>query len=691
MKLSWYLRRLSLMSPGEILSRVRDKAVKLALRFGRRRFARAQSRLLPGTDRPARVPLGLDEVELDAELTQALVAAAEELLEGRWPLFGTERRDMMPAPDWFLDTKTASRAPQQRFAYSINHRKPDEVGSIRHLWELSRHHHVTVLASAYYATGDERFATGAARQLESWWGDNRFLRGVHWASGIELGIRLISWAWTRRLLAGWDGAADLFEHNQTFLDQLFQHQYLLARLPSHGSSANNHLIAEAAGQFVACCVFPHFAQTERWRRRAVATLSAEIAHQTLASGVNRELATDYHGFALELFLVAALEGEASGQPLGEEVWRQLRQMTDALAAMLDIGLRPPRQGDGDDSVALLVDAPGFARWSSLLATGKRLFGACDWWPEISKVDVRTELLSALGTAPIRDESRPVRRPSMFPDAGMVILRDVERRADELWCRCDSGPHGYLSTASHAHADSLSVEVRWGGRDILVDPGTYCYHIEADWRAYFRSTRGHNTIELDGVDQSVAGGPFNWTRHAQSSIVRVEGLDDGPKAEWVGTHDGYARLDPPATHRRRVELDRETRVVSIEDHVASAGLHECLLAFHLGPDVRCDLEGTTAELSWPESRGSDGSGAVLRLPEALDWECVRGQSDPPAGWYSPSFDIKVPAAALFGRGSIEGETRFVTRLEFEAVRDDDPADLQRSASGSAAAVQKPRQR
>ena len=687
MKLSWYLRRLSLMSPGEILSRVRDKAVKLTLRFGRRRLALAHPHLLPGADRPAPDPLGLDDVELDPVPTQALVAAAEGLLEGRWPLFGTERRDMTPAPDWFLDIKTGTRAPQQRFAYSINHRKPEQVGSIRHLWELSRHHHVTMLASAYYATGDERFAIGAAQQLESWWGDNRFLRGVHWTSGIEVGIRLISWAWTRRLLAGWDGAADLFEHNQTFIDQLFQHQYLLTRLPSHGSSANNHLIAEAAGQFIACCAFPYFRQTPRWRRRAASTLRAEVAHQTFASGVNRELATDYHGFVLELFLVAVLEGEASGQPLGSEVWRQLRRMTDALAAMLDVGLRPPRQGDGDDSVALLVDGPGFARWSSLLATGRRLFGACDWWPEISTVDVRTELLSAFGPAPIPDDSRPARRPSMFPEAGMVILRDVERRADELWCRCDSGPHGYLSIASHAHADSLSVEVRWGGRDILADPGTYCYHIEPNWRAYFRSTRGHNTIELDGVDQSVAGGPFNWTRHAQSSIVRVEGLDDGRKAEWVGVHHGYARLDPPATHRRRVELDRETRVLSIEDDVASAGLHECLLAFHLGPDIQCDLEGAKAELSWPESQGSDGGGAVLRLPEALEWECVRGRSDPPAGWYSPSFDIKVPAATLFGRGSVEGNTRFVTRLEFQAVGDDDASDLQRPVFGSATAERK----
>ena len=41
--------------------------------------------------------------------------------------------------------------------------------------------------------------------------ENPFLSGVHWTSGIELGVRLISLAWIRRLLADWPGVAGLFE------------------------------------------------------------------------------------------------------------------------------------------------------------------------------------------------------------------------------------------------------------------------------------------------------------------------------------------------------------------------------------------------------------------------------------------------------------------------------------------------
>jgi hypothetical protein len=576
---------------------------------------------------------------------------------------------MVPAPDWFYDPTTGARAPSGTYCFDVDIRGGAIPRSLKHLWELSRHHHTTVLAAAYHLSDEERYAEAAAHQLRSWWAANPFLSGVHWTSAIEVGTRLLSWVWTRRLLDPWPEAGTLFEENPAFLAQLHHHQCYLATFPSHGSSANNHLLAEAAGQFVASCAFPCFEESPIWRTAASGVLEREVVRQTFPCGLNRELASAYHAFVLELGLAAALEGEASGHPLPAPVWEALRRMVDALAAVLDVGGRPPRQGDDDEGHALLLDAPGFPRWASLLATGKALFGPAGWWPEVPHDDVRTALWTALvqrrDTAAVRVAAP---RPNLA-DAGMAILRAGGE--EELWCRCDHGPHGYLAIAAHAHADALAVELRAGGVEILAEPGTYCYQGDPTWRAYFRSTLGHNTLEVGGCDQSVAGGPFLWSRHAAARLEHLSGLDDGPVAEWRAAHDGYLRLRPPAVHRRAVRLHRPERRLEITDSLETSGRHDCRLTFHLGPEVECSLRGREATLSWVVDRAPRV--AVMDLPPQLDWRAVRGAEDPPLGWYSPRFGVRQPAVTLVGVSALGSDEVLLTTLRFllgadEAVSD-----------------------
>jgi hypothetical protein len=660
MNIAWYARRLASMSATEIAGRARDELTRHRWRGWQVTDAAADptGTPVPNPAFAARLPPEGDDVPEEGRVR--LKEAAEGLLGGRWPMLGRERDDMALAPDWFLDPTTGRRAPDRTYCFDIDHRDPATVGDVKQVWEPSRHQHLTMLAAAYYLGGDERYAQAVATQLRSWWAANPFLSGVHWTSGIELGIRLLSWVWIRRLLDSWAGAGPLFEGNRFFLKQLHHHQEWLARLPSHGSSANNHLLGEMAGQFAAACAFPWFPESTAWRETAAATLRRELPRQTFACGLNRELATEYHGFALELGLAAALEGELTDHRLGGPAWDTLQRMTDALAAVVDVRLRPPRQGDGDDGRGLLLDGPGYDRWASLLATGAALFGPVQWWPAAPLNDVRTALWTRLATRPLAGGARPARRPSLFPDAGMAILRDHDGRQDELWCRADHGPHGYQSIAAHAHADALAIEFRVGGIDLLADPGTYCYGAEPTWRSYFRSTVAHNTMEVDGVDQSVAAGPHLWTRHARAVLERTAGLDGGPVAKWRAAHHGYRRLRPPAVHRRSIRLDRRARQLVIEDRLETAGAHNCRLAFHLGPDIACTLEDGQANLEWPADRGRRT--VTMALPDELVWQRLEGHTDAPAGWYSPSFGVRVPTVTLLGTGRIGRKEALITVLQ-----------------------------
>jgi hypothetical protein len=345
---------------------------------------------------------------------------------------------------------------------------------------------------------------------------------------------------------------------------------------------------------------------------------------------------------------------------------------DCAAALLDERLQPPRQGDGDEGRAVLLDAPVPNRWPGLLALGGAQFGRLGWWPAVPP-DVTSTLVRALAPpAAPATASRPAQHPWHFADAGLTLLRTEAGQEPEIWCRCDGGPHGFLSIAAHAHADALSVEVRCGGVDVLADPGTFAYQGDPAWRSYSRSTLGHNTVQLAGMNQSREGGPFLWLRHAATQVTEVR--DDGDTVCWAAGHDGYLALDPPARHHRQVRLDRAARRLEITDEVT--GGHPLALAFHLGPDIEAELDGATAALRWPPAAAGR---ARLELPAGLEWSMHRGSTDPILGWYAPGLGRRVPAVTLIGRGVAAPGTCLRTQLIFAAADSEDTVSEQSGVS------------
>jgi len=666
-RLGWYARRLACMSPAEICWRTRDQLMHAAWRrrqvsrqemaaWPSRRLSRPPGQSESGDRRFAAVlPAGTADLVPEAA-RKAVLAVADELLEGRWEVLGVLRTDL-ERPDWFSDPVSGRRAEADRYAFRINQRSEEQTGNVKQVWEISRLQHLTLLATAWFLSGDEAYARRVAEQLRSWWRENPFLSGVHWTSGIEIGIRLISLVWIRRLLDQWPGVQELFERDEVAVQQILWHQQYLAVFRSRGSSANNHVIAEAAGQLAACCAFGWFSESDRWRQDSARLLERELLRNTFPSGIDRELASDYQSFVTELGLLAGVEARAAGHPLSDEAWQRLAAMVDSGAALLDATLRPPRQGDGDEGRAVLLDAPAANRWPSLLAVGEGLFGRLDWWPK-TVPDAASVLITARHGEPRSAPGRPERRPWHFADAGTTVLRTAGDRDPEIWCRCDGGPHGYLRIAAHAHADALSVEVRCGGIDVLVDPGTYCYHGDPEWRSYFRSTVAHNTVEVSGRSQSAEGGPFLWLRHANATEIDV--ADIGDAAEWIAEHDGYKSLDPSVRHRRCVRLDRASRTIDIVDEIG--GGHDIRVAFHFGPLVAAEFEEPySVLLNWPDA-ASPGT-ARMELPRQLRWSLHRGETQPILGWYSAGLGRRTPCFALIGRGRSAPGQPLAIRLEF----------------------------
>jgi Heparinase II/III-like protein/Heparinase II/III N-terminus len=624
-KLEWWMRRLQMMTPAEVLWRARTRGM---LEIWRRRPSAPPPPLL-GFRNPYRLPEYLPSAE-----TEAIVEAGRSLLEGTYTVldctFGLD-----PVM-WHLDPQSGVTAALS-FGPLMDYRDPLLVGNVRNIWELNRHQHLTVAAAAYALSRDERLAVFVRRQVTSWLRQNPCPLGANWASPLELGLRLLSWVWISRLLAGSPEREALFGAHGCLWPAIYRHQWLIAQLRSRGSSANNHLIGEMCGLYVSATVWPVFEQSRQWSRLARRSLHHEIDRQYYASGLNKEQAYGYHLFATELLVVAGLEGERYGSPFSADYLRGLRRAVSAALALSAPGGVKPNFGDSDDGVALDL---GAAR------------GALGWLPSVAAVwlgepssfhaeqpaGARASaafLLSGIkGQGRPAEDVEPVPHTLGFHDAGLFVMMSA-CHGEGILCLADAGELGYLSIAAHGHADALSFTLAVGDEVLLVDPGTFSYHYDPEARAYFRGTRAHNTITIDLVDQSQSGGPFLWTRKAQTTVHDWHCTKRG--AALTASHDGYERLTDPVTHWRRLILDAGQ--LTVDDELAGTGVHDVEWRLHLAPGCEAQLDAQSCDILGQRHRLS------LQLDTSLRWDLLVGEAN--GGWYSRAFNQRQKTTTLVG--------------------------------------------
>jgi hypothetical protein len=585
-----------------------------------------------------------------------LCARAERLARHRLSFFDLVDLDLGDPIDWNRDHAIGRPTPLQ-FAPLIDYRDWRAVGDAKVVWEPNRHHQLVVLGRAYRVTGGARYARAVIEQLESWITQCPFGRGMNWRSPLELAIRLINWVW----------AIDLILESRLVIGGLqgrvrraaFQHLWLITRGYSRGSSANNHRIGEAAGVFVATSYFPDLDPSGRWREESRQILEEEIVAQTYSDGGSREQATGYHVFVLQFFLVAGLVGRRAGEDFSRAYWSRLERMLEWLAALHEGGSAAPMIGDGDDGYVL--DVGDLRDAGALLCVGAILFARGDFarqagaYAEPARWLLGRESRAAFDALAGPKTADDVLASRALAGSGYYLLQCGRRgAADSISVVFDCGELGFGPIAAHGHADALSFTLRAHGVDVLVDPGTYDYFSFPAWREYFRSTRSHNTVVVDGLDQSVMQGLFLWGARARARCVLWEPERQGGRV--VGEHHGYERLNDPVLHRRTLELEAASRVLTIRDDVESHGAHAIGINFHLAEDADPTMEG-------PARCRVDVAGSVLtiQLDPALAVEIVRGTEPAVGGWVSRGYHRKTASATLVARARWSGNASFVTRI------------------------------
>jgi hypothetical protein len=419
----------------------------------------------------------------------------------------------------------------------------------------------------------------------SWLDANPFPRGIHFTSAMECALRIPVFFYALKLIDDLTSA-----ETDRLLDAIYRHAFLISESLSLYSSLGNHTIAEAVGLVFAGSIYQSTRKGRHWLETGIKLLKDELPHQLIDDGGPAEQSLNYHRFVLDLYWLAMdfiqknkLDDVAGWKPrlmLSESFWE----------AFMDRDGNIPSIGDSDDGFAV---APGIAPVRDAI----KLTPAC---------------------------------PTRFEHSGYSIMMD-----DELLITFDHGPLGMPPLYNHGHADALSITLSKHGRPFLVDSGTYRYNGVHSWRRYFKGTRAHNTVTIDGLDQAIQETSFIWSKPFQSKLSYVD--ENEHRLFWSASHNGYTRLENPVCHHRSILICGSSDIL-IQDRFTGTGSHQFELNYHLHPDVIVKRNGAWWELD------SGGVQIFMRLLNG-DFKTVSGADSSMLGWFSPCYGQKSPTTVL----------------------------------------------
>jgi hypothetical protein len=473
------------------------------------------------------------------------------------------------------------------------------------LWAYNLHYGewALVLANAFNHRGDPSYRDSAIHLMSDWIEHNQPGRGTGWEP-YPLARRLVAWSKTSVLLA-LDTEWQVFWTARAAASFRRQYKFLTANIEK--DLAGNHLLAGLHALAWVWLLFPTWPEAAKAGPRAFNALWEELDKQILPDGFHCERSISYQAIVLQDALETFAQARASGVEVPSGAEPLLQRMVQALRAT-----RAP-----DGSWPLLNDS------------------VVDYPADTARL---VEIASAMGLGG-RDPDQDV---EVMRDAGYVVLG----AATENTLLFDAGPMGSKGVLAHGHADTLSFVLWAGRRSLVVDPGVFTY-TAGPIRDHYRSTRAHNTVTVDGLDQCAFWGAFKVAFAPEVRLLRWS------PTRVEGESIGYRYLPTPITHRRRIDRLGPTQW-AVEDRLECDGLHSFTSSLQFSEGGRVSISGSGATVSWP-----DGTQLLISSSDLPAGATIRQEP----GTVSRTWNVSYAAPRLVTEWTSEGPThhRFELRV------------------------------
>lgn len=441
----------------------------------------------------------------------------------------------------------------------------------------------------------------ARKLMEDWITRNVDGRKDAW-NPYPLSLRMIHWfKWLAK--HGETAASDMI------LKSLHaQARYLASNLEHHLQA--NHLFENAKSLLWAGLVFEG-PEADRWLARGRDLLIQEIQEQVLADGGHYERSPMYHAIILEGCLdLLNLSSQLSRH--APDLLGELERRVPSMVSWLQSLCHP------DGQIALFNDsAIGIAPSPrKLIEYAETILGDC--WSPLKEVDHR----DASGYITWRG-----------PDGSYLVV--------------DVGEIGPAHQPAHGHCDTLSFELSLDDIRAFVDSGVYAYQ-DPEMRRLNRETKAHNTVRVNGAEQSEIWSSFRIARRAMPTGIHIESRAGGLKVQ--AEHTGYDRLG--VRHRRTYEI--APGQLHLTDSLLGRGGHQIETYFHLHPSLRVEL------LSDEVAEVYHGERLLARF------EVTEG---PPleidSGYYCPYFGVRLDQTVLVFRAHSDLPVEFRYQVTWTA--------------------------
>ncbi len=199
------------------------------------------------------------------------------------------------------------------------------------------------------------------------------------------------------------------------------------------------------------------------------------------------------------------------------------------------------------------------------------------------------------------------------------------------CIVDIGNIGPDYIPGHAHSDTFNFELYVDSKPLIVDSGSSTYEVNSK-RIKERSTAAHNTVEVDGLDQSEVWGGFRVANRAK--IISIKEKQNFLSA----THDGYKKRLGVLHQRQFIYSDD---CIYIIDSIQSQKDHDAIFRLHFFPNTNLKIV----------NNGVFADNVLISIPEHQKFSIKEYQ-------YSPEFNKQLSANMI--------EISFSKKLEIKII-------------------------